>query len=857
LRGKPPLRHAGVLAAEAASPRTMSADPASVEPDRPVIRTLLVSDLVDSTAMLERLGDHEAARVLAAEDEVGRMLAHRYDGQEIDKSDGFLFLFPHVWQAVGFAVEYHRRLADLSHTLTMPLRARIGIHTGEVILQRHSAADVAQGAKQTEVSGLAKPVAARLMSAAHPGQTLLSEAAMKAGPGPCLRHLPLELDLQWHAHGRYQLKGVSEPLQVFEVAAGAAARPREPLDSPKIRSLRRQMRRNLLRGAAAAAAVAAVPAGVWWYREYTRFEFPRASWLVLSDWIDHSGDAALPTILQTAFRIALDQSRFAYVMNDAAVRETLVRMRRSQATGIDRAAAVEIARRERAEAVILPGVDVIEIGHRISATIIDPWKDRVVQTHVVAVSSTSHLTSALDDLAAQVRKTLGESIDSIVKDSRPLAKVTTADLTALQFYSEAELKVRQRDAAGAVKLLEQALAIDPEFASAYAKLGTIQMISRYDPRVFEENWRRAIVSRDRLTRREQMYIEAHLASTTVPEEMRARWSAMYTVFPDDVTAGNNVAWLDWAQYGRYENARETLLPASKILHPWQYRAWHNLGYLHLVIGRLDEADASFRASLEAFDDPVHFGMVRALIARADLAQAKALLTRYLKPGESAGVETERSEAQILVAVAQRDLKDAMALAERLAARALELDFAAAARVAARARYWLAAEAGDEAVEAAAFEGFLAGVQKDAADDVGGMMLVPRLDLLLLGAAAIRRGRQAQLEALGSGLRLDGRWQRYPVLQAASMLIEGWRHYAAGRYDQAVQASHDSRLRAPLFLASELAAMAQHAMNDRAALAVTLRSEHAQLHRALGESYNYFGTQIVNLLAWQRMQGLAG
>ena len=95
--------------------------PASELPEGPVVRALLMSDLVDSTAMQQRLGDHEAARVLAAEDEAGRLLAHRYQGLEIDKSDGFLFLFDEVWQAVGFAIDYHRTLAELSHTLPMPL----------------------------------------------------------------------------------------------------------------------------------------------------------------------------------------------------------------------------------------------------------------------------------------------------------------------------------------------------------------------------------------------------------------------------------------------------------------------------------------------------------------------------------------------------------------------------------------------------------------------------------------------------------------------------------------------------------------------------------------------------------------
>lgn len=819
-------------------------------------RALLVSDLVDSTAMLQRLGDRDAARLLAAEDAVGRSLAHRYQGQEIDKSDGFLFLFPQVWQAVGFAMEYHRKLAELSLTLPMPLRARIGIHFGEVILQTHREEDVARGAKRVEVSGLAKPVAGRLMSIAQPGQTLLSETAMREGPEQCLRELPAELDLHWHAHGLYRLKGVSEAVQVFEVVSGIAIRPREPLDSPKAHSLKRRTRRNLLRGAAAAIGVAAVPTGYWAWINHNRFEFPRASWLVLADWLDNVHDGALNPVLHTAFRIAMDQSRFAYVLNDAAVRDALLRMRRDEHATVDRAAAVEIARRERAAAVIVPSIDPIEIGQRISATVIDPWKDRVVQTLVVAVANPTHLTSALDELAAQVRKTLGESIESIAQDSRPLAKVTTADMTALQLYSEAVLKVRQRDASGAVRLLEQAIVIDPQFASAYSKLGTIQTFSRYEPRIAEANWRRAVDIEGRLTRREQMYIEAHLASLSTPEDMRARWIAMFTVFPDDAAAGNNAALVDWMHYGRIDDARDRMARVAKILHPWQYRAVHNLGYLQLAGGDVRQALATFQQSLASFDDPTHFGLLRALIVEGGLDQANTLLKRFAKSGESAGAETERFEANILLVVAQGNIEFALTLADRLQRRSDELDFPTASRIAVRARYLLGRELGDKQVMNAAFEELLGMVQKDASDDIGGLMHVPRLDLLPLAIDAVRDHALDRLQRVQSVMEPSSRWQHFPVLQAATQLIEGWQHYAQGDFNQAIQSSRDSMLRAPLFLASELSATAQHAMGDHPALKVTLQSSHAGLHSALGESYNFFGTHLVNLLAWRRMQAFA-
>ncbi len=58
-----------------------------------VLRTLLLSDLVNSTLLVERLGDRRAAELFARHDRLARDLLPEYGGVEIDKTDGFLMLF--------------------------------------------------------------------------------------------------------------------------------------------------------------------------------------------------------------------------------------------------------------------------------------------------------------------------------------------------------------------------------------------------------------------------------------------------------------------------------------------------------------------------------------------------------------------------------------------------------------------------------------------------------------------------------------------------------------------------------------------------------------------------------------------
>lgn len=189
------------------------------------VRTLLLTDVVDSTRLAQELGDRRMAEVWSQHDRVARDLLRVWRGREIDKTDGMLLLFDGVADAVGYALAYHQALAGLS----LPLSARAGIHHGPVLLRENSAEDIAAGAKPLEVEGLAKPTAARVMALAHGDQLLLTPPARAA----LAAALPEGLDdLVLSSRGHWLMKGLSEPLEVFEASRGPSRRP-EPQDSDK------------------------------------------------------------------------------------------------------------------------------------------------------------------------------------------------------------------------------------------------------------------------------------------------------------------------------------------------------------------------------------------------------------------------------------------------------------------------------------------------------------------------------------------------------------------------------------------------------------------------------------------------
>jgi serine/threonine-protein kinase len=201
------------------------------------LRTLLVSDLVSSTELIESLGDARAAEVFQHHDRLARNLLSTHNGIEIDKTEeGFLLLFERPLDAVLYALAYHQDLQGLSVEGATALAAQVGIHLGELYLRRNPAEHVARGAKPIEVEGLAKLLAVQLMSLAAVGQTLLTQGAFDLARRAAVGEAGVA-EMVWLAHGRYLFKGLDEPVDIFEVGHRGSAPLAAPPGSDKVKRL--------------------------------------------------------------------------------------------------------------------------------------------------------------------------------------------------------------------------------------------------------------------------------------------------------------------------------------------------------------------------------------------------------------------------------------------------------------------------------------------------------------------------------------------------------------------------------------------------------------------------------------------
>jgi len=164
-------------------------------------RCVLITDMKGSTAIFSEEGDMAAVIIQRQKD----LLM-----EEIDKvggkawavgGDGILAFFEASRDALKAVVEIQKRIKEEKFSV------RAGLHTGDVFLDPNMQSQTIN-------------IASRIMSLADGGQILTSSATYQEAR---------EIDFaRFHSHGEYSLKGILEPIEVYEVLWHKDQQPKPP-----------------------------------------------------------------------------------------------------------------------------------------------------------------------------------------------------------------------------------------------------------------------------------------------------------------------------------------------------------------------------------------------------------------------------------------------------------------------------------------------------------------------------------------------------------------------------------------------------------------------------------------------------
>lgn len=593
--------------------KSFGTDPASAA-SAPRLHTLLLTDLCDSVALVERLGDSAAAELFQEHDRMVLRLQQQWDGRMIDRSDGLLLLFERPVKGLGFALDYMQELQQLGRARGLELRARAGIHVGEVLTWHNSAEAVQAGAKLMEVEGLAKPMAARLMNLARPGQILLSAVA-ESLTRRALRELGERgQQVLWKAHGRWRFKGVPAAQEIFEAGEPGSAPLRAPRSDAKAWRDLPLWRRPAALVAELAVLTVLVASGWYLLRPEPALAFAERDWVVVGDMRNLSGQTVLDTSLQQAFRISLEQSQYVNVLSDMKMRDTLSRMRKDPETIlVDRAVASEVAIRDGARAVILPIISEVGGRLRVTAEVVDPVNQNTVYTEFADGRGIDSVLASVDQVTARLRGRLGEALASIDRDSKPLPAVSTDDLDALRAYALAQQAYGKGQFKQALGLYEHAVARDKDFALAHlGVMRTLNATEQLPKGVL--NFRKVQAMGARLSPREAMYLQAWQVQLNSPGDAYEKWRQMSDLYPDFFAAAANTGYA-LEMENRFEDGLPYIRRAAEARYEFAALSLEGLGRSLLALGNYDEAAA---ALARASDN----GLVTAAIWQANLHAAQ-------------------------------------------------------------------------------------------------------------------------------------------------------------------------------------------------------------------------------------------
>lgn len=156
-----------------------------------VLATLLLTDIVDSTATAARLGDAAWRTLLAGYNERTRAILERYRGREVNTTgDGFLATFDGAARAVRCATELVRGASEDG------LAIRAVVHTGELELVGE------------DVRGLAVHETARMLALAAGGEIVVSALT---------RELTGGAGIAFDDRGEHELRGIEGARRIYAV----------------------------------------------------------------------------------------------------------------------------------------------------------------------------------------------------------------------------------------------------------------------------------------------------------------------------------------------------------------------------------------------------------------------------------------------------------------------------------------------------------------------------------------------------------------------------------------------------------------------------------------------------------------
>ena len=381
--------------------------------------------------------------------------------------------------------------------------------------------------------------------------------------------------------------------------------------------------------------VAALIAGGFYYRSHQAAPLTTKDTVVLADFTNTTGDAVFDGTLRQGLAAQLEQSPYFNIISDDKIAGTLKLMGLPADARLTRDVARQVCARTNSAVLIDGSISSVGGPFAVGLNAVNCKTGEKLATEQVESEDKSHVLGALTKAATQIRTKLGESRDSLARFDTPLMEATTSSLEALQAYTLGFKAYQvQNTAVAAVPLLKRAIELDPNFAIAYARLGTAYS-NLNEPGLASDNLKKAYALRGRASEREKLYIDTHYFHFVIGDLDKAEqaYRLWLETYPRDEGPQTNLGAI-YSVLGQVQKGLQ-MAKADFDLNPASALNSANLALSYINSGKLDEARAisELPLSRQADSPNTHVNLyIIAFISKDSAGMAKEVAWSAGKPG---------------------------------------------------------------------------------------------------------------------------------------------------------------------------------------------------------------------------------
>ena len=276
---------------------------------------------------------------------------------------------------------------------------------------------------------------------------------------------------------------------------------------------------------------------------------------MLAEFTNTTGDPVFDETLRQGLAVQLQQSPFLSLISEERIRKELRLMEQAADARLTPDVAHDVCVRTASAAVLDGSIATLGSQYVLGLRASNCTTGDILADEQAQAARKEDVLGALSQMAGRLRTRVGESLATIEKYSMPLEDATTPSLEAWKAFSTASSTYYSCGAAAAVPLFERAVAIDPDFAIAHARLG-IHYSNVRESTLARESTLKAYQLRDRASDVERFWIDT-LYDRQVTGNLERQQQTMESwarTYPRDPVPHGLLAGFATSSTGQYELA---------------------------------------------------------------------------------------------------------------------------------------------------------------------------------------------------------------------------------------------------------------------------------------------------------------